>query len=300
MSEASQRAKVTLPVLYEKKQKHEPITMLTAYDYPLALLEDRAGIDIILVGDSLGMTVLGYDSTLPVTMDVMVVHAQAVRRGAKYAFVIGDMPYMSYQVSPAEAVRNAGRFMAEAGCDGIKLEGGAAMAPAVKAIVDAGIPVMGHLGITPQSMSMLGGFKSQGRSAEAALRIVKDADALYEAGISMLLLEGVPPEVGKCITERLPIPVISIGAGPACDGQLLIVHDALGFFDRFVPKFVKKYADLSAVITGALEQYKKDVAEKKFPAPEHCYKMLAGEAEVFMKQVAELPAITGETGKAGS
>ncbi|HHV80022.1 MAG TPA: 3-methyl-2-oxobutanoate hydroxymethyltransferase [Firmicutes bacterium] len=284
-------------MLFEKKQKREPITMLTAYDYPLALLEDRAGIDIILVGDSLGMTVLGYDSTLPVTMDVMVVHAQAVRRGAKYAFVIGDMPYMSYQISPAEAVRNAGRFMAEAGCDGVKLEGGAAMAPAVKAIVSAGIPVMGHLGITPQSMSMLGGFRSQGRSAEAALRIVKDADALFEAGISMLLLEGVPPEVGKCISERLPIPVISIGAGPYCDGQLLIVHDALGFFDRFTPKFVKKYADLSAVISAALEQYKQEVATKQFPGPEHCYKMIPGEAQSFMEEVAKLEPVKDAGGK---
>ncbi|MGE5542315.1 MAG: 3-methyl-2-oxobutanoate hydroxymethyltransferase [Bacillota bacterium] len=273
------REKVTLPVLYEKMRKGQKITMLTCYDYPTALLQDKAGVDIILVGDSLGMTVLGYDSTLPVTMDVMIPHAQAVRRGAPGAFFIGDMPYMSYQVSVQEAVRNAGRFMQEAGCDAVKLEGGANVVEIIKALTQATIPVMGHLGLTPQSIAMLGGFKSQGRSAEAAKKVIDDAKLLEEAGAVMILLEAIPPEVGKIITERAGIPIISIGAGPHCHGQLLIVHDMLGFFDRFTPKFVKKYANVNEVMLKAFQEYIKDIETGAFPEEQHNYTMKAGEFE---------------------
>lgn len=271
------REKVTIPYLLDKKARKEPITMITGYDYPMALLEEKAGIDIILCGDSLGMTVYGYDGTLPVTMDMMVVHAAAVRRGAPTAFVIGDMPFLSYQVSVQDAVRNAGRFMQEALVDGIKLEGGAAVAETVKAIVNAGIPVMGHLGLTPQSTAALGGFKAQGRSAEAAARIIADAAALEAAGACSILLEAIPPEVAKIITEKSKVPIISIGAGIHCDGQLLIVHDMLGFFDRFMPKFVKQYANMNTVILEALQQYKEEVKTGMFPAKEHCYGMPAAE-----------------------
>lgn len=279
------RSKVTIHTLLEKKNKKQQMSMLTAYDYPMGLLEDKAGIDIVLVGDSLGMTVLGYKSTLPVTMDVMIPHAQAVRRGAPNVYLVGDMPYMSYQVSVEEAVRNAGRFMAEADCDAIKLEGGRNMAHTIKGIVNAGIPVMGHLGITPQSASMLGGFKAQGRDAEGAKEIVDDAKILENAGISLLLLEGIPAQVGKIITEQLSVPVIGIGAGPHCDGQLLIVHDMLGWFEGFTPKFVKKYTNLNETILGILQEYIADVQAGTFPQPEHCYPMKAGEAEKLEKLV---------------
>lgn len=265
------RGKVTIPYLQEKKQKKEPITMLTAYDYPMALLEEQAGIEIILCGDSLGMTVYGYDGTLPVTMDMMVKHAAAVKRGAPTAFVIGDMPFLSYQISKEEAVRNAGRFMQEANVDGVKLEGGEAMAETMRHIVNAGIPVMGHLGLTPQSISALGGFKAQGRNVDNALKIIKDAQSLEEAGAFSILLEAIPPEVAKIITEKAKIPIISIGAGMFCDGQLLIVHDMLGFFDKFTPKFVKKYANLNGILKDVFEQYKKEVLAREFPNREQCY-----------------------------
>ena len=267
------REKVTITTLIAKKEKKEPITMITGYDYPTARAEEAAGIDIILVGDSMAMTVLGYDSTLPISLDVMIAHAQAVRRGAPTAFLIGDMPYMTYQVSVAEAVRNAGRYMAEAGCDCIKLEGGENVAHTVEALVKATIPVMGHIGLTPQSIAQLGGFKSQGRSVDSALKLIKDAKTLENAGACMILVEAVPPEVTRIIWERASIPIISIGAGPYCDGQLLIVHDMLGWFDSFTPKFVKKYCDLYGTITGALAQYVQDVKTRAFPAPEHNYKI---------------------------
>lgn len=268
-------AKVTIQTLRDKMQKGQKITMITGYDYPLALMEERAGIDIILVGDSLGMTVLGYDSTLPVSMDVMIEHAKAVRRGAPNAYVIGDMPYMSYQVSVEEAVRNAGRFMKEVGVDAVKLEGGRNVVDIIAALKKATIPVMGHLGLTPQSMAMLGGFKAQGREISAAEEIIEDAKAIEKAGAVSILLEAVPPEVAKVITESANIPIISIGAGKYCHGQLLIVHDMLGFFDAFTPKFVKKYADLNKIILKALSEYKQDVINGGFPAEEHCYKMQA-------------------------
>lgn len=262
----------------EKKQK---ITMITGYDYPMAALEESAGMDIILVGDSLGMTVLGYDSTLPVTMDVMIEHAKAVRRGAQNAYVIGDMPYMSYQVSIEEAVRNAGRFMKEAGVDAIKLEGGQNVVEVIKALNSATIPVMGHLGLTPQSVAMIGGFRAQGRDIETADSLIADAKAIEEAGAVAILLEALPPEVARVITEKSNIPIIGIGAGPHCHGQLLIVHDMLGFFDAFTPKFVKKYANLNSTIHDALVQYKQDVTNGTFPADEHLYKMQDKELAIF-------------------
>jgi 3-methyl-2-oxobutanoate hydroxymethyltransferase len=271
LTQPAAREKVTVTTLFEKMRKGERITMLTAYDYPLGLVEERAGIDIILVGDSLGMTVLGYESTLPVTMDEMVNHAAAVRRAAPTVFLIGDMPYMTYQPSVETAIRQAGRFMAEAGCDCVKLEGGSNVLDVIAGLTKATIPVMGHIGLTPQSMAMLGGFKAQGRTADAALRLIKDAKALEEVGICSLLVEAVPEPVTEIIAKRSSVPVVGIGSGAKCHGQCLIIHDMVGFFDRFTPKFVKKYADVNAVIAKALEEFKGDVAAGTFPAREHRY-----------------------------
>ncbi|SHI54439.1 3-methyl-2-oxobutanoate hydroxymethyltransferase [Desulfofundulus thermosubterraneus] len=279
------RKKIMIPDLYAKYEKGEPITMLTAYDYPMALLEEKAGVDIILVGDSMGMTVYGLDTTLPVTLDMIIRHAQAVRRGAPTAFIVGDMPYMTYQVNKDEAIRNAGRLMAEAGVDAIKLEGGREMAETIAAIVKATIPVMGHIGLTPQSISQLGGFKAQGRTAESALKLVEDAKALEAAGCFSILVEAVPPEVNKVIVETVKVPIISLGSGVYGAGQCLIVHDMLGFFDRFTPKFVKKYANLNAEIVKALEAYVADVKEKNFPGPEHVYPMSREEVEKFLAEL---------------
>jgi 3-methyl-2-oxobutanoate hydroxymethyltransferase len=265
--------KVTAHTLIEKKRAKQPITWLTAYDFPMAQFEEKAGIDIILVGDSIGMTTYGFDSTLPVTMDLLIPHTRAVRKGAPNVFLIGDMPYMSYQVSAQEAVRNAGRFMAECGCDAIKLEGGREVLDTIKAIIRATVPVVGHIGLTPQSIAMLGGFKAQGRDADAAVRLIEDAKLLEEAGVCMILVEAVPPEVGKIIAERAQIPIVGIGAGPHVDGQCLIVHDMLGMFEAFTPKFVKKYASIGEQIVTALKDFTHDVAKGGFPAPEHCYKM---------------------------
>lgn len=273
------RKKITIHDLYRMKQNKEPITMLTVYDYPMALLEEKAGVEIMLVGDSLGMTILGYDSTLPVTMDIMIPHTQAVRKAAPTAYLVGDMPYMTYQISIEKAIENAGRYMSEAGCDAVKLEGGKNMAKTVEALVNATIPVMGHIGLTPQSMAQMGGFKAQGRTAETAEKIIGDAKALEAAGISSLLVEGIPPEVGKIIARELSVPVIGIGGGPYCDGQLLIVHDMLGFFDAFTPKFVKKYNNLNKHILETFAEYINDVKRGKFPQPEHCYSMDAEEVK---------------------
>jgi len=278
-------AKKTILDFHEMRKAGQKITFLTAYDYPTALLEERAGIDMILVGDSLGMTVLGYEGTIPVTMDEMIIHTRAVRRGAPNTFVIGDMPFLSYQTSIHDAVYNAGRFAKEAQVDAIKLEGGARVKEQVRAITDAGILVMGHLGLTPQSMAQLGGFKAQGRSAEAALKVVEDAKALEEAGAFAILLEAVPPVVGKVVTERAGIPILGIGAGPYVDGQLLIVSDLLGIFQAFTPKFVKKYANLAEVMTKAFEEYAADVRGGRFPEPKHNYGMPPEEEERFLKAV---------------
>ena len=278
-----QRKKTTTQTLRLKKQRGERITMLTAYDYPTALAIDQAGIDAILVGDSLGMVVLGYPNTLPVTMEDMLHHCRAVARGAQYALLVGDMPFMSYQTSALEAVRNAGRFLQEAGMDAVKLEGGRERLEAIRAIVSAGIPVMGHLGLTPQSIHQIGGFRPQGRDAAVACRILEDALLLQEAGCFSLVLESIPARLAKLVSERLEIPTIGIGAGVGCDGQVLVTHDVLGLFERFTPRFVKKYANLHAEMGRAFAEYKSDVESGSFPAAEHTVEMPDGEWEAFQK-----------------
>ena len=270
---ASARKKVTTLTFRQKKERGEPITMLTAYDYPTALAMDQAGIDAILVGDSLAMVVLGYENTLPVTMEEMLHHSRAVARGAKSALLIGDMPFMSYQVSVEEATRNAGRFLQQGGMDAVKLEGGRERAEAVRCITSAGIPVMGHIGLTPQSINQLGGFRAQGKTALAARRLVEDALILEEAGCFSLVLESVPARLADLISKKVSIPTIGIGAGVGCDGQVLVTHDLLGLFERFTPKFVKKYADFHHEMQRAFTDYIEDVETKHFPAPEHTVEM---------------------------
>jgi len=272
---------------YTMKRANEPITFLTAYDFPTAQFAEAAGLDMLLVGDSLGMCVYGYKGTVPVTMDQMIYHCQAVRSGAPNTFVIGDMPFMSYQSSADKAVENAGRFLKEADCDCIKLEGGVRIVDKIRAIVDAGITVMGHIGLTPQSSGQLGGHKAQGRTAEAAKLVVEDALAVQKAGAHMLLVEAIPPELGDYITKKLEIPVLSIGAGTHCNGQLLIVSDMIGQFQAFTPKFVKKYCNVAEVVTSAMAQYCEDVRQRKFPADEHCYRMIQGESEKFLTLMGE-------------
>jgi 3-methyl-2-oxobutanoate hydroxymethyltransferase len=285
MSEqASSRKKITLPYLFKKVADNEPITWLTCYDYPTAYLQEAAGIEMILVGDSLGMTMLGFDSTLPVTMDDMVRHAQAVRRGAPTAFVVGDMPYMTYQPSVESAIRNAGRFMAECGCDAIKLEGGAAMADRIKGIVDAGIPAIGHLGLTPQSVSALGGFRVQGKSAALAKKIIDDAKTLEKAGAFAILLEMVPDRLCQLITERAEGCIImSLGSGPQAHGQLLIYHDMFGLYPKFKPKMAKVYGNAGEVILTGLKNYHDEVVGKQFPQPENWFGMPDEEFEDLKK-----------------
>jgi 3-methyl-2-oxobutanoate hydroxymethyltransferase len=262
----TERKKITLPDLFRKVDKGEPITMLSCYDYPTAFLQDQAGIDMILVGDSLGMTILGYDGTLPVTMDDMIRHTQAVRRGTPNAWLIGDMPYMSYQISVEEAIRNAGRFMAEANTDAIKLEGGAEMADRVAGITAAGIPAMGHLGLTPQSVSSLGGFRLQGKGALQAKKIIDDAKSLEVAGAYAILLELVPDRVCQLITERAEdCIIISLGGGPHAHGQMLIFHDMFGLYPKFKPKMAKVYADAGKVILDGLKQFSEEVTSRHFP-----------------------------------
>ncbi len=269
----SERKKVTLPDLFNKMKQGIPITMITCYDYSMAYLVEQAGIDMVLVGDSLGMTILGYDSTLPVTMHDMIRHAQAVRRGTPNAWLIGDMPFMTYQQSDEAAVVNAGRFMAEAACDGIKLEGGREVVSRVHAIVNAGIPVMGHLGLTPQSATALGGFRLQGRTAAQAKKIIEDAGALENAGVMAILLELVPDQVCQIITERSSIPIISLGSGPHAHGQLLIFHDMFGLYPKFTPKMAKRYGDAGKVIGEGLKQYVQEVTNRIFPEPERYFRM---------------------------
>jgi 3-methyl-2-oxobutanoate hydroxymethyltransferase len=267
----TERKKVMLPDLMKKMGEGTPITMITCYDYAMAHLVEQAGVDMVLVGDSLGMTMLGYTSTLPVTMDDMIRHTQAVRRGTPNAWLIGDMPYMSYQPSVETAIRNAGRFMAETGCDAVKLEGGAEMADRMAGIAQSGIPVMGHLGLTPQSMSALGGFKVQGRDAARAKKIVDDARALEEAGAFSVLLEMVPDRVCQLITERAGIPIISLGSGLQAHGQLLIFHDMFGLYPRFKPKMAKVYGNGGEVILNGLKQYVAEVTDRQFPQAEHWF-----------------------------
>jgi 3-methyl-2-oxobutanoate hydroxymethyltransferase len=259
--------------------------MLTAYDYPTALAMDKAGVDSILVGDSLGMVVLGYENTLPVTMEEMLHHCRAVSRGAKTALLIGDMPFMSYQVSVEEATRNAGRFLQQGGMDAVKLEGGRERADAIRSITGAGIPVMGHLGLTPQSVNQLGGFRAQGKTALAAKRLLEDALILEEAGCFSVVLESVPERLADLISKKISIPTIGIGAGAGCDGQVLVTHDLLGLFDRFTPKFVKKYANFHNEMQKAFADYIEDVETKRFPAPEHTVEMKDEEWELLLKEI---------------
>jgi 3-methyl-2-oxobutanoate hydroxymethyltransferase len=278
------RKKITLPYLFDKVSRGEPITWLTCYDYPTAYLQEQAGIEVILVGDSLGMTMLGYESTLPVTMEDMIRHSQAVRRGAATAFVVGDMPYMSYQPSVETAIRNAGRFMAEAGTDAIKLEGGAAMADRIAGIVAAGIPAIGHLGLTPQSVSALGGYKVQGKSSALAKQIVDDAQALQEAGAFMILLEMVPDRLCEIITQRAKDCIImSLGSGPHAHGQLLIYHDMFGLYPRFKPRMAKVFGNAGEVILNGLKQYHDEVIGRQFPQKENWFGMPDAEHDELLK-----------------
>ena len=287
-SPSSQRTKVTTRTFLHKKRHNKAITMLTAYDYPTGLAVDQAGIDSILVGDSLGMVVLGYENTLPVTMADMLHHCRAVARGAKYALLVGDMPFMSYQISIEQAVRNAGRFLQEANMDAVKLEGGRERADAIRSIVSAGIPVMGHLGLTPQSVHQLGGFRSQGRTAAAARRLLEDALILQGAGCFSLVLESIPARLAKLVSQRLDIPTIGIGAGGGCDGQVLVTHDLLGLFNRFTPRFVKKYTDLYTEMVHAFATYRVEVETHAFPAPEHTVEMPDEEWESLLKSAVKV------------
>lgn len=264
--------KTTILDIYKKKTEGKKITMLTAYDFPTAQIVDQAGIDMILVGDSLGNVVQGVANTLPVTMDEMIYHTKMVSRAAQAAMVVGDMPFLSYQTHKAEAIRNAGRFLKEAGAECVKLEGGSQMAETIRPIVDAGIPVMAHIGLTPQYVHMLGGFKVQGRDDAAREKLLADARAVQDAGAFSVVIEAVPAELGREITAMLRIPTIGIGAGPDCDGQVLVLHDLLGLFDRFTPKFVKQYVKLKGLALDAVRQYKEEVEAGAFPAEEHWFK----------------------------
>ena len=277
------RKKVQIPDLYDMKKKGETITWLTAYTFPTAHYMEKAGIEMILVGDSASMTIYGNENTLPITMDTCIGHCQAVRKGAPNAFVLGDMPFLAYHKSVEDAVYNAGRFLKEANCDAIKLEGGVRIKDKVRAIVDAGIPVCGHIGLTPQSSAMLGGFKVQGKTAESAKSMVEDALALEEAGAFAVLLECVPTPVTQIIHEKLEVLTFGIGAGPNCDGQLLIIHDIVGLYPIFQPKFVKQYATLGADMQKAIEEYIKDCKEKTFPAKEHEFSISNEELEKIKK-----------------
>ena len=281
----SERRKITLFDLQAMKQQGRKITMLSIPDYPMALLADGAGLDTILVGDSLAMTVLGYDTTVPVTMEEMLHHTKAVTRATQYAFVVGDMPFMSNNTSERDAIINAGRFMQEGGTDSVKVEGGSNAAHIVTAIVKAGIPVMGHIGLTPQHISLLGGYRVQGRDVQTARRVIDDALAIEEAGAFAIILECVPNQISKIVTERLRIPTISYGAGESCDGQGLVAHDILGMFDKFTPKFVKKYAELGEQIQEAFEAYVSDVVSGQFPTDGHSFHIKKEDLEKVMGQV---------------
>ena len=279
--------KVTPLTFREKKAAGQTISVLTAYDVAMAQAVDEAGLDAVLVGDSLGMVVLGYETTLPVTMDEMLHHCRAVARGARRALRIGDMPFLSYQVSVEEAVRNAGRFLQEGGMEAVKLEGGRERLPAIAAIVGAGIPVMGHLGLTPQSVHMLGGFRPQGRTAAAGRRLLEDALALQEAGCFSMVLESIPARLAAYVSRRLSIPTICIGAGVGCDGQVLVTHDLLGMFARFTPRFVRQYVDLHAEMVKAFGAYKSEVETRAFPTDEHSVEMPDDEWEELLRSLPE-------------
>ncbi len=265
--------KVTVLDVQQAKKEGRKLVMCTAYDYPFGLMADEAGMDMVLVGDSLGMVVMGLDSTVEVTMEHMIHHIKAVVRGCKGPLIVGDMPFMSYNTSVREAIQNAGRLMKEGGCEAIKLEGGVDFALTIQAIVKAGIPVQGHIGLTPQTASALGGFKMQGRDALAAKRIIEDAKALEDAGVFSMILEAVPAPLGQLVAEAVKVPVIGIGAGPEVDGQVLVTYDMIGLFEKFIPKFVKQYTQIRKTVLEALKEYKEDVVAVTFPGPEHSFKM---------------------------
>jgi 3-methyl-2-oxobutanoate hydroxymethyltransferase len=267
------RQKVTIQDVQKAKEDGRKLVMITAYDYPFGLMADEAEVDIVLVGDSLGMVVMGLQGTTEVTMEHMIHHIRAVMRGCKTCLVVGDMPFMSYNTTIPAAIANAGRLLKEGGCDVVKLEGGVHFAPTVDAIVKAGIPVQGHIGLTPQTASALGGFKMQGKNAAAAKQIIDDAKALEQAGAFSIILEAVPAPLGKLVAEAVRVPVIGIGAGVDVDGQVLVTHDMVGLFDRFVPKFVKQYTKIRPAILEALGEYKREVRDARFPGPEHSFKM---------------------------
>ncbi len=278
--------KVTIPDIQQAKTEGRKLVMVTAYDYPFGLLADQAEVDMALVGDSLGMVVMGLEGTVAVTMEHMIHHIKAVVRGCRGPLVIGDMPFGSYNTSLRDAIHNATRLMKEGGCDGIKLEGGLNFAPRIEAIVNAGIPVQGHIGLTPQTASALGGFKMQGKDAAAAKQIIDDARSLESAGVFSIVLEAVPAPLGKFVSEAVRVPIIGIGAGPDVDGQVLVTYDMIGLFDRFVPKFVKQYAQTRTIILDALKAYKKEVRQKTFPGPQHSFKM-PEEALAELKKMVE-------------
>jgi len=265
--------KITIQTLVVKKANHHKIAMLAAYDYPFAKLAEAGNIDSILVGDSIGMTMFGYQSLLPVTMDLMIPHTLAVRKGAPNTFLIGDLPFLTYEVTSQDAIRNAGRFMAECGCDAVKLEGGRNRVDVIKALVNASIPVVGHIGFTPQAMTMLGGFKAPGQEVNAALRLVEDAKLLEDAGICMLVLEAIPADLAAIITRRAKVPVCGFGSGPHVDGQVLLLHDMIGMFDAFTGKFSKQYVDMGGAVTKAVNEFVREVESGKFPAPKHYARM---------------------------
>lgn len=279
--------KLTIPDITRRKQEGIPISSLTAYDYPWARLVDQAGIDILLVGDSLGMVVLGYNGTVAVTMEDMLHHSKAVARGVERALIVTDMPFGAYNTSQREAITNANRLIKEGGADAVKLEGGTEMAKVAAAIVKAGIPVQGHVGLTPQTATSLGGFKVQGRDAQAAKKLYDDALAMEEAGCFSVVLEAIPAPLAAHITKKLSIPTIGIGAGSQCDGQVLVMHDLLGLYDRFTPKFVKQYAKLSQLSLEALTAYKNEVEQRQFPGEEHSFSMKEEELAQLLKELGD-------------
>lgn len=282
--------RVTIHDLQALKDRGQPIAMLTAYDYPTAQALDQSGVDMILVGDSVGMVVHGLDNTLGVTMDMMVMHCAAVRRGVERAFIVGDMPFMSYQASQSEAKRNAARLLVEGGADAVKVEGGQPVVETVRALVDSGIAVQGHIGLTPQHISAFGGFTVQGKTLEKARQLLIAALALQDAGAFSIVLEAIPARLATFITERLTIPTIGIGAGPGCDGQVLVLHDILGLYKRFSPKFAQQYADLDPLIREAVVAYKGDVRAGSFPAPKHTYRL---DDDTWDKIARDLEAFEG-------
>lgn len=272
--------KITVPKIISMKKKKEKISMITAYDFPIARLVDQAGIDIILVGDSVGMVVLGYDTTIPVTLEEMLHHTKAVVRGTQHALVVADMPYLSYQVSIEDAIRNAGRLIKEGGADAVKIEGGIEVLDVIRAFNRANIPVMGHIGLTPQRIRILGGYKIQGKTVEDAINLIESAKALEEAGVFSIVLELITTEVAKLITESISVPTIGIGSGPYCDGQVLVFHDVVGLFEKFTPKFVRRYLNLSDEILKAIKKYNDDVKTNQFPSMDNSFQM---EEEEFKK-----------------